>query len=66
MNKNNNIKIKLLNIFSSKNISYQYHNYKNEEWFVLSGQGVAIVGKQLSKIKLGDRIIQFLKMSCIV
>ena len=54
--KKNNIKIKLLNIFKDKNISYQYHNYRNETWFILNGVGEFILDKKIFTIHSGDVI----------
>lgn len=54
--KKNNIKIKLLNIFKDQNISYQYHNYRNETWFILNGVGEVILDKKIFTIHSGDVI----------
>ena len=50
------IKIKKLTIIDNKNISYQYHNHRAEEWFVLKGMGEVIIDGEYSKIKSGDII----------
>lgn len=54
--KKNCIKIKLLNIFKDKNISYQYHNFRNETWFILNGFGEVILDKKIFNIQSGDVI----------
>lgn len=50
------IKIKKLTIIDNRNISYQYHNHRLEEWFVLEGIGEIIIDGKYSKIKSGDII----------
>lgn len=50
------IKIKKLTIIDNRNISYQYHNHRSEEWFVLKGIGEVIIDGKCSKIKSGDII----------
>lgn len=50
------IKIKKLTIIDNRNISYQYHNHRSEEWFVLKGFGEVIIDGKCSKIKSGDII----------
>lgn len=50
------VKIKKLNIFPGKNISYQYHYYRNEEWIILNGDGEFILNGNCKKIKCGDRL----------
>jgi len=51
-----NIKIKYLYIEKDKNISYQFHNFREETWFVLSGKGQVIKGRELIYINQGDYI----------
>ena len=48
------IKIKKLTIFHDKNISYQYHNHRIEEWFVLKGKGEVIIDGKYQKINTGS------------
>lgn len=50
------IKIKKLTILNNKNISYQYHNYRFEEWFILKGTGEVIIDGEYKKINTGDII----------
>lgn len=50
------IKIKTLNIESGNNLSYQYHKFRSEEWFVISGNGIAILENKLLKINSGDKL----------
>lgn len=55
-NEDREIKIKILNIESKKNLSYQYHKFRNEEWFVISGSGIAILENKILKISSGDKL----------
>ena len=55
-NKDREIKIKILSIERGNNISYQYHKFRNEEWFVISGNGIAILENQIFDINFGDKI----------
>lgn len=55
-NKDISIKIKLLKILNDKNISYQYHNYRNEDWYILSGNGYVVIDDSVQKVKAGDKI----------
>ncbi len=50
------LKIKKLTIIDNRNISYQYHNHRAEEWFVLKGMGEVIIDGKCGKIKSGDII----------
>ena len=52
----NNIKIKILNILKDKNISYQFHKYRNEVWFILDGNGEVILDNKSFKVNAGDVI----------
>ena len=53
---NTHLKIKQLNIFPNKNISYQYHKHRKERWYILSGSGEVIIDGCINKIKTGDVI----------
>ena len=48
------IKVKELTLLPNKNISYQYHKYRNEEWFVLSGNGEIVINGKHLNITAGD------------
>lgn len=50
------VKIKKLNIFPNKNISYQYHHQRNEEMIILKGEGEFLLNGKLKKIKSGDKL----------
>ena len=43
----NKTKVKRLTIFPDSRLSYQYHNYRNEHWIIISG---------IAEIKLDDEI----------
>lgn len=49
-----NIKIKRLTILPNKNISYQYHHNRGENWYVLDGTGEVVIDDKLIKAKEGD------------
>ena len=48
------IKTKKLVIFPNQNISYQYHNNRSENWYILEGDGEIIIDGNLNNIKAGD------------
>lgn len=52
--KEENIKIKYLKVMADKNISYQYHNFRDEIWHISSGNGIIIVDGKIKKITSGD------------
>ena len=49
-----NIKIKRLTILPNKNISYQYHHNRGENWYILDGDGEVIIDNKLMKANEGD------------
>lgn len=51
-----NLKTKKLVINKNMNISYQYHNSRSENWYVLEGSGELILDSVISIIKAGDII----------
>lgn len=52
--KEENIKIKYLKVMADKNISYQYHNFRDEIWHISSGNGIIIIDGKRKKITSGD------------
>lgn len=52
----NQIKIKKLTLFPNKNISYQYHNHRNEDLIILDGNGEIIIDGKIKKFNRGDKI----------
>lgn len=48
------VKIKKLIILPEKNISYQYHNNRGENWYILEGAGQLIIDDSLINVKAGD------------
>ena len=47
-NKNEHCTVKLLEINKGESISYQYHNYRSEQWYVISGRIVVTKGIETS------------------
>ena len=52
----NNVKVKYLKICANKNISYQYHKFREEVWYVTSGSGIIVIDGKQQEIKIGDII----------
>lgn len=52
--KNQEILTKKLEIKAGKNISYQYHESRNEIWTIIEGQGIFVQNDQIYKVKPGD------------
>ncbi len=51
-----NYKCKRLYIFPQKRFSLQYHDFRNEYWTVVQGDGNVIVGESEKKVNIGDFI----------
>lgn len=51
------VKVKRLVIKDGKNISYQYHNHRNEFWTVAKGNGQLVLDGIMSNISVGDSIV---------
>lgn len=49
-------KIKMLTMLPGEETSLQYHNYRNENWTVISGTGNIIIGDEESILKTGQSI----------
>lgn len=49
-------KVKRLIIKKDKNISYQYHNHRNEFWTIVEGKGYLVLDGRLTKVSIGDTI----------
>ncbi|PZD94767.1 mannose-1-phosphate guanylyltransferase [Paenibacillus sambharensis] len=47
---------KRIGVHQSHNLSYQTHQYRNEVWTVISGEGLMLMDKQLFTIRPGDVI----------
>ncbi|GAA3319108.1 hypothetical protein GCM10020331_024620 [Ectobacillus funiculus] len=45
---------KRINITAGKNLSYQYHNYRQEVWTVVKGEGVVLLNDEFRVIRPGD------------
>ena len=49
-NKNEHCTVKLLEIKKGESISYQYHNYRSEQWYVVSGRVIVTKGNEISTL----------------
>lgn len=45
---------KRINISAGKNLSYQYHNYRQEVWTIVNGEGVVLLNDEFRVIRSGD------------
>ena len=45
-----------MTLFPNKNISYQYHNHRNEDLIILDGNGEIIIDGKIKKFNRGDKI----------
>ena len=50
------VKVKKITINSGQAISYQSHEKRDENWVIVSGEGVLTIDDQKSKVLRGDRI----------
>ncbi len=49
-------KVKLLQINPGHEISYQYHHKRQEEWTIVSGQGVVTLDDKKLPVQAGDHV----------
>ncbi len=49
-----NYKVKKLVIFPNERISFQFHNYRQEKWYVVKGIGKVFIDKKVFKCKKGS------------
>ena len=49
-----NYKVKKLVIFPNEKISFQFHNFRKEKWYVVKGTGKVIIDKKVFKCKKGS------------
>ncbi|MBD8069399.1 sugar phosphate nucleotidyltransferase [Bacillus sp. PS06] len=45
---------KRIGINKGANLSYQYHNHRNETWTIIKGEGVFVLNGEMKSIKIGD------------
>ena len=48
--------VKRIEVIPGKRLSLQSHKFRAEHWFIVSGNGTAIIGDQIKDIKSGDAI----------
>ncbi len=48
--------VKRLEVKPGKRLSYQVHNLRHEHWFVVSGNGYAVINDEAIPIKSGESI----------
>lgn len=56
LNQNEKSLTKLLNIGKGKQISYQFHNYRDEAWTIIKGSGSVMINEINHEVKEGDTI----------
>lgn len=49
-------KVKKLYILPGKNISQQFHNYRDEYWSIEYGTGQFLIGDEIKEVKQGDKL----------
>ena len=49
-------KVKRLNIYPDTRLSYQYHNFRNEHWVVISGLAEIKLDGKIKKLKQNENI----------
>ncbi len=54
--KNKDVIIKRLEVYAGKRLSYQQHQLRVEHWYVLSGNGIALVDDIEIPIKTGESV----------
>ncbi|NMO79578.1 sugar phosphate nucleotidyltransferase [Niallia alba] len=45
-----------LKINEGKNLSYQYHKYRTENWTIIKGEGIIIIDDKMQVVRSGDAI----------
>lgn len=53
-NEGNEVLTKRIYIGAGKNLSYQYHNYRQEVWTIVKGEGVVLLNDEFRVIRPGD------------
>lgn len=48
--------VKRLEVSPGKRLSYQIHSLRHEHWFVISGNGFAVINDEAIPIKIGESI----------
>ena len=46
--------VKIITVHPHQELSLQYHEHRDEFWYVISGSGIATVGTDIQEIKAGD------------
>lgn len=46
--------VKIITVNPGEELSLQYHNHRDEFWFVISGTGVATIGDSKKDVQRGD------------
>lgn len=52
----NKYRIKFISVYPNQELSLQYHNFRKEYWFILKGNGVAIINDTKMLVKENDII----------
>lgn len=53
-NQGNEILTKRIGILAGKNLSYQFHNKRNEVWTIINGEGIFALNGKLQVVRPGD------------
>lgn len=53
-NDGNEVLTKRIGITASKNLSYQYHNNRNEVWTIVKGEGIFVLDDEIRVVRPGD------------
>lgn len=53
---NHDIVIKRLEVNPGKRLSYQQHKLRHEHWFVIAGEGYAVINDERIAIKAGESV----------
>ena len=49
-------KTKVITVNPGESLSTQYHNYRDEHWVIISGNGEVLVGQEASRVVSGSKI----------
>lgn len=56
------VQAKMIQVFPNQQLSLQYHNYREEHWVVIKGEGLMTIGQSLKNVSSGNYI--FIPKGC--